>query len=282
MSNTYAKNQLKETVISIYIGLNKKLEEINLDTSDSEIIRQMLLDAKQNPNIKERLFKEIEIHKIVKYSNKIPKGLDAKIYFHPEYAYRYFAENFKDCKLNSKEVQELIDSLEKNFESTDGIPMSALINNSKEEKIKIEINEPWDYLGMYNSNKKIVIEGNAGHYLGYNMSGGKIRVKGSTKKYTGRRMKGGTIIVDGNSHDFLGSDMQGGTIIVKGSTGDFAGIEMKGGNIIICEYAGDFLGTTMYDGNIYVKYYAGKNCGINMKGGKICIERMNKNLVKLL
>ncbi len=112
-------------------------------------------------------------------------------------------------KLEEKE-EDFLNLLCENY----GKAISALINLSPEKEFYLSIGKPWSYFGMYNKNKKIVIEGDVGDWIGYRMKGGEIIVKGNVRSYVGPGMRGGKIIIEGNGKKCIGGWMKGGKIYI--------------------------------------------------------------------
>ena len=176
-------------------------------------------------------------------------------------------------KLNPKEIKEeiiqgVVEELEnrnileqeyiisgKKYKSYDGIPISVLQNLSPEEKIEIEIEKPWNFLGMYNQ-KNLKIKGKVGRCLGIDMPKGEIIVDGDAES-VGEWMKGGKIIVNGNV-DYAGDHMRGGEIWINGDAGEI-GSFMEGGRIVVNGYAKERIGDCMSGGEIWVKELELKN-----------------------
>lgn len=95
--------------------------------------------------------------------------------------YKACVEEFKDYEIiDNRIIQEVIEESESRTYGVGltsyGAGVSALINLSPEEEIYLKINYPWNYLGMYNEGKKIVIEGDAGNEIGRGMEGGEIHI----------------------------------------------------------------------------------------------------------
>ncbi|MCX9085708.1 MAG: formylmethanofuran dehydrogenase [Candidatus Methanoperedens sp.] len=96
------------------------------------------------------------------------------------------------------------------------------------------------------SEKKVIVEGNAGMSTGILMHQGFIHVEGESGLNTGVLMRGGTVITR-NTGDFAGAYMAGGSLIIKGKAKGFVGANMKGGVIF---YKGDaMLPGVPVDGN---------------------------------
>ncbi len=179
-----------------------------------------------------------------------------------------FSKELKDPKeIKSDIIQEVVEELEKRNLSVfilngkknyDGIPISALLNLSPEEKIEIEIKKPWNLLGMYNQ-KNIRIKGKVRRCLGVGMIKGEIVVEGDAEDYVGELMKSGKIIVNGNVENYAGYHMQGGEIWVNGDAGKGLGRFMEGGRIVVNGNAEDGIGDCMFGGEIWIKKLELKN-----------------------
>ncbi|MCE8427462.1 MAG: tributyrin esterase [Candidatus Methanoperedens sp.] len=80
------------------------------------------------------------------------------------------------------------------------------------------------------SEKKIVIEGNAGMSTGILMKRGSVHVEGDSGKNTGVLLNGGSVIVN-DTEEFAGAYMRDGILIIYGKSKGFVGANMKGGRI---------------------------------------------------
>lgn len=89
-----------------------------------------------------------------------------------------------------------------------------------------------DTVGARNQTDKILLlEGNAGMSTGILMRSGLIEVSGSADRNTGVLMSGGRLVVRGSTCDFTGAEMRGGEIFVGGSAGSYACAKMRAGSI---------------------------------------------------
>lgn len=146
-------------------------------------------------------------------------------------------ELIKKAKYTAKDVKDfsfLLKRYERNrfFESTGGLFLSAVINNSQESNLEVitgHFNQI-DCVGYCNK-KNLIIFGNAGYGVGHGCQEGLLRVVGNAGRWTGSSMDGGTLIVEGNTGDDTGWCMSGGKLIVKGNAGDHTGWHMSGGEI---------------------------------------------------
>jgi len=80
------------------------------------------------------------------------------------------------------------------------------------------------------SDKKVIVNGNAGMSTGILMKRGSVRVDGDAGLNTGVLQKGGMLTVN-NTGDFAGAYMEDGTLIIGGKAGGYTGAKMKGGVI---------------------------------------------------
>ena len=85
------------------------------------------------------------------------------------------------------------------------------------------------------SDKRVIVEGDAGMSTGILMKRGFVRLDGDAGMNTGVLLRGGVIIA-GNTGEFAGAYMKGGTLIIKGKSKGYVGANMKGGIIF---YKGD-------------------------------------------
>jgi hypothetical protein len=115
-----------------------------------------------------------------------------------------------------------------------GIYVSALINQSREDRIKLRLR---DY------QKKI-------HLLGYRLPAGK------------------TLVVQGDLGDFAGANLTGGRLVVEGSVGNWCGAGMMQGDILVTGSAGWKMGEWMQAGEIHVEGYI-RSLGKNIFGGSV-------------
>ena len=109
-------------------------------------------------------------------------------------------KKYKIPSLNENKIDEFVDELDGEY-MYNGIFSSAMINELyKDDEIhlgsgKDEIN----YLGCYNEDKKIVIEGDCKYGAGYGMKSGEIIVKGNCGNELGSGMMGGEIKIYGDN-----------------------------------------------------------------------------------
>ncbi|MDD5474045.1 MAG: formylmethanofuran dehydrogenase [Candidatus Methanoperedens sp.] len=95
------------------------------------------------------------------------------------------------------------------------------------------------------TDKRILVEGDAGMSTGILMKRGFIQVEEAGMN-TGVLMRGGMIIT-GNAGEFAGAYMKGGTLIIGGKAKGYVGANMKGGTIF---YKGEaMLPAALVDGN---------------------------------
>ena len=99
-----------------------------------------------------------------------------------------------------------------------GIFISACVNASSTEEIKLTVKKPLSYMGLYNNNY-VTIKGDVGAFAGEEMSGGQLAIEGNAEEYLGNRLHGGEITVRGTCGPNLGSFMDDGKIIIEGSCG---------------------------------------------------------------
>lgn len=131
--------------------------------------------------------------------------------------------DFKDFKLRT------------HYPST-GVFFSTVANQIKDKKIGIEINRPWNHIGIFNNGKTYNIEGSTGEESGLGMKSGKIIINGDTDCSTGAYLEGGEIYIKGSVSTLLGWEMKGGKIVVEGDVDASVfgiGAGMKGGTIEI-------------------------------------------------
>ncbi|MCX8163109.1 MAG: hypothetical protein N3D10_00970 [Candidatus Micrarchaeota archaeon] len=122
-----------------------------------------------------------------------------------DYYYNKALNSIKSLEYTSIDVQKFCFEL-KNFENQAddfkvkaGLFLSALINQSKEQKFLLDttaLSSKIHYLG-YSNTKEIVVNGNVGNNLGSNMEKGKITVYGNAGTNVGYLMKGGEIYIEG-------------------------------------------------------------------------------------
>ncbi len=80
------------------------------------------------------------------------------------------------------------------------------------------------------SDRKVIVDGNAGMSTGILMKRGTVRVDGDAGMNTGVLQRGGVLIVN-NTEEFAGAYMKGGMLIIGGKAKGYVGVEMKGGTI---------------------------------------------------
>jgi formylmethanofuran dehydrogenase subunit C len=81
------------------------------------------------------------------------------------------------------------------------------------------------------SDKRVIVEGDAGMSTGILMRRGAVEVENSGMN-TGVLQRGGMIIT-GNTGEFAGAYMKGGTLIIRGKAKGYVGANMKGGTIFL-------------------------------------------------
>ncbi len=134
-------------------------------------------------------------------------------------SYQIAVKLFKKYKipfLSEKEINEFAGALgERHFYN--GIFSSAMINELYQGgEIHLGSNDV-GYIGCYNKNKKIVVEGDCDNYIGREMEGGEIVVEGDCEDWIGEYMEGGEIIVEGDCSNSIGWCMSGGKIKIYGN-----------------------------------------------------------------
>jgi hypothetical protein len=120
------------------------------------------------------------------------------------------------------------------IEGPAGIYVSALINQSREDRI---------FLRLKDFQKSF-------HLLGYRLASGK------------------TLVIQGDVGDFIGASLTGGRLVVEGSTGNWCGAGMLQGEIRVLGSAGWKTGEWMKSGEIHVAGWI-RNVGKNIFGGRI-------------
>lgn len=80
------------------------------------------------------------------------------------------------------------------------------------------------------SNKSVIVKGNAGMSTGILMKRGTVHVHGDAGMNTGVLMRGGTLTVC-DTEEFAGTFMKGGNLIIRGKAKGYVGANMKGGTI---------------------------------------------------
>ncbi|MEM5881796.1 MAG: hypothetical protein QXJ14_03705 [Candidatus Aenigmatarchaeota archaeon] len=198
-----------------------------------------------------------------------------------------------------KDIEDLCPII-KGDEDRIGIYISAAINKIIKDGDEVRLNfrnRRIDFIGMYLSKGKVIVEGDVGNNVGHGMKGGSIHIKGNARSYIGYEMENGNIIVKGNAGDFVGSWMKGGSIHIKGNAGVGVGFGMENGNIIVKGNAGDnvgyvmiggiinikgnarnYVGSGMENGSIHIKGNAGSFVGFYSKGGEIRIDGEYKSI----
>lgn len=80
------------------------------------------------------------------------------------------------------------------------------------------------------SNKTVIVNGNAGMSTGILMKRGTVHVHGDAGMNTGVLMRGGTLTVC-DTEEFAGTYMKGGNLVIRGKAKGYVGANMKGGTI---------------------------------------------------
>ncbi len=80
------------------------------------------------------------------------------------------------------------------------------------------------------SDREVIVEGNAGMSTGILMKRGFVRIEGDAGLNTAVLLRGGTIVA-GNTGEFAGAYMKGGVLIISGKAKGFLGANMNGGII---------------------------------------------------
>lgn len=116
-----------------------------------------------------------------------------------------------------------------------GIYVSALINNTKEDRMVLRLE---DYAQTY-------------HFLGYRLPEGKTLVlQGTVGDFIGAGLSGGHLVVEGSAGNWCGAGMTRGEILVTGFTGLNTGEQMRGGEIHVDGRIRS-VGRTIFGGRIY-------------------------------
>ncbi|MFH0860848.1 MAG: hypothetical protein V1921_06570 [Candidatus Altiarchaeota archaeon] len=198
----------------------------------------------------------------------------------PLAAYNKYQEQTKDLNVSSRQLNEIIKSLEETFPPNEdirntryfGLLTSALINNSKEKKFRIKSRFPMDFVGykldggkeltvdcevgdgtgMYMKSGKILVNGHAMDDTGALMEGGYIEIRQGALSDVGNGMKGGKIKVIGDAYVGAGREMEGGEIIVEGNADSHTAWRMRKGHIVITGNVTDFTGERMRGGLLEV------------------------------
>ena len=168
--------------------------------------------------------------------------------------YEIFSKELNFITYSLKDIEDLCPII-KGDEDRIGIYISAAINKIIKDGDEVRLNfrnRRIDFIGMYLSKGKVIVEGDAGDSFGRLMKGGSIHIKGNARSYVGYEMENGSIIVEGNARDNVGSGMKGGSIIVEGNARDNVGSGMKNGNIIIEGNAGNNIGYYSQTGEIRI------------------------------
>jgi len=188
------------------------------------------------PDIKiaERYKESVEkVSNVDKLLNAFEKIKDLKVdYFD---FYEKASEKLNSINYSLKDIEDLCPVIEGD-EDKIGIYISAAINKIIKDGEEVRLNfgnRKINFLGMYLSRGKVIVEGDAGYYVGYEMDGGNINVEGGASYYVGREMKGGSIYIKGNAGDDVGEEMKGGTISIGGNAGKCVGDFSEGGEIRI-------------------------------------------------
>ncbi|SNQ59572.1 GltB/FmdC/FwdC-like GXGXG domain-containing protein [Candidatus Methanoperedens nitratireducens] len=82
------------------------------------------------------------------------------------------------------------------------------------------------------SDRKVIVEGDAGMSTGILMRRGTVHVRGDTGMNTGVLLEGGTLAV-GGAGEFAGAYMRGGTLIISGRSKGYVGANMRGGAVFL-------------------------------------------------
>lgn len=223
-------------------------------------------------------------------------SIDSMISFYwMQDAHAKLSDRLKSMEYSAKDIETFCIVLsefqgEEKFQEKAGVFLSALINNSPEDRFVIHtahLVSPVASLGYWNT-KDILVEGgvgdSAGHWmqggtmmvhgdsgnnLGDHMSRGTILINGGTGKSAGNMMEGGSITIKGNADRNSGNEMRGGSIMIEGDAADNAGYVMKGGSLHVGRNAGDRVGVLMQTGRITIIGRAGNDIGLGMIDGEI-------------
>lgn len=82
------------------------------------------------------------------------------------------------------------------------------------------------------SDRKVIVEGDAGMSTGILMRQGTVHMRGDTGMNTGVLLEGGTLAV-GDAGEFAGAYMRGGTLIISGKSKGYVGANMRGGVVFL-------------------------------------------------
>ncbi len=122
-----------------------------------------------------------------------------------------------------------------------GIYISALINQSEEERIVLDLQDfkrTFHFLGYrLPEGKELTLKGDLGDFIGSGLAGGKLTVEGSTRNWLGAGMTKGRILVLGHVGQKTGEWMRGGEIHVDGpihgvGTVHYGGKVYRQGNLV--------------------------------------------------
>ncbi len=155
-------------------------------------------------------------------------------------AYEAAEQNIKEIQYDQDDIEDFcakLDSADKIpyvISGPAGIYVSALINNAKEEVIKLTL---LDYERIF-------------HFLGFRLPEGK------------------ALFLKGNVGDFIGVKLSGGRLVVEGSAGNWCGAGMQKGEIHITQHVGEKTGEWMRGGEIHVDGVI-RSIGKTRFGGKI-------------
>ena len=120
------------------------------------------------------------------------------------------------------------------IEGPAGIYISALINQSREDRIVLRLK---DFQKSF-------------HLLGYRLPSGK------------------TLAIKGDVGDFIGAGLTGGRLMIEGAAGNWCGAGMMQGEILVSGSAGWKTGEWMKAGEIHVEGWI-RSVGKNIFGGRI-------------
>jgi|SRR5208283_2619044 len=137
------------------------------------------------------------------------------------------------------------------FDVKAGLLLSALINNSPEERFSVFTShlECYPSFFAYRNTKHIEVNGPLSGDAGWSMDGGSLLVKGDVRGDLGSSIRNGSIIVEGDVWAGTGTSMHGGIIEVKGNALGTVGDGMDDGEI-----------------RLWKKYL---EVGVNFRNGKI-------------
>ncbi|MCK4429357.1 MAG: hypothetical protein KAU95_03195, partial [Candidatus Aenigmarchaeota archaeon] len=107
-------------------------------------------------------------------------------------------KEYKIPFLSEDEINDFVDGGDKDY-LYHGVFISAIINELyKSEEFHLN-SDKINYIGCYNEDKKIVVEGDCGYGMGSYMKSGKIVVEGDCGYYIGINMNGGEIRIYGDN-----------------------------------------------------------------------------------